>query len=173
MIDDLDSIISDCDEALIADVVMAVDALGGEYRHEYEKVKTFLDEFHSTTFDDVCSAYHAQLVSDDPAFRIAAVERLIDEVLGKLSESGSHEGARAVSREDHNGTWIEYAISYRGYCVKLRFWHNDDMFFQVDADNKYVFIFQNYESCIFRRLYGFELLYSQVEPSHYEKSDGQ
>lgn len=119
MIDDMDSIISDCDEALIADVVMAVDALCDEYRHEYEKIKTFLEEFHSTTFDSVCSACHAQLVSDDPVLRIAAVERLVDEVLGKLSETGSHEGARIVSREDHNSAWIEFAISYRGYCMKL------------------------------------------------------
>lgn len=36
MIEDLDSIISDCDEALIADVVMAVDSLGKGYRQEYE-----------------------------------------------------------------------------------------------------------------------------------------
>lgn len=105
MIDDFDSIISDCDEVLIADVVMDVDSLGEDYRHEYEKLKTFLEEFHSTTFDNVSSAYHAQLVSDDPAFRIAAVERLIDEVLGKLSESGSHEDAWTVSRGNYNSTW--------------------------------------------------------------------
>ena len=156
MIDDFDSIISDCDEVLIADVVMAVDSLGEDYRHEYEKLKTFLEEFHSTTFDNVSSAYHAQLVSDDPAFRIAAVERLIDEVLGKLSESGSYEDARTVSRGNYNSTWIEYTISYSGYCMKLRFWHNTDMFFQVAADNKYVF--KEIESSL-----ALEFLYSSPE----------
>lgn len=139
MIDDVDSIISDCNESFIADVVIAVDSLGEEYRQEYEKIKRFFEEFHATAVDDIRSAYHAQLVSNDPAFRIAAVERLIDEVLVKLPQSGTYEVARIVSREDHNSTWIEYAISYGGYCMKLRFWHNNDMFFQVDVDNKYVF----------------------------------
>ena len=140
MIDDLDSIISDCNEALIVDVVMAVDALGEEYRHECENIKTFLEEFHSTTVDNVRSAYHAQLVSDDPAFRIAVVERLIDEVLCLLSESGSHGVAEIVGRNEAKGTWVEYVISYRGLCMRLQFWHNNDMSFRVDIDNKYVFI---------------------------------
>lgn len=139
MIDDRDSVISNCDEALIAEVVIAVDSLGEEYRQEYGKIKRFFEELHTTTVDDIRSAYHARLVSDGPAFRISAVERLIDEVLDKLSESGTHEGAQIVSRNAHNSTWIEYAISYRGFCIKLRFWHNNEMFFEVDADNKYVF----------------------------------
>lgn len=139
MINDQDSIISNCDESLIAEVVIAVDSLGEEYRQEYGKIKRFFEELHTTTVDDIRSAYHARLVSDDPAFRISAVERLIDEVLDKLSESGTHEGAQIVSRNAHNSTWIEYAISYRGFCIKLRFWHNNEMFFEVDADNKYVF----------------------------------
>ena len=60
-------------------------------------------------------------------------------MLGRLSESGIYEGAQIVSYEDNNSAWIEYVISYRGYCMKLRFLHNNEMFFQVDVDNKYVF----------------------------------
>lgn len=156
MINDQDSIISNCDESLIAEVVIAVDSLGEEYRQEYGKIKRFFEELHTTTVDDIRSAYHARLVSDDPAFRISAVERLIDEVLDKLSESGTHEGAQIVSRNAHNSTWIEYAISYRGSCIKLRFWHTNEMFFEVDADNKYVF--KDIESSL-----SLEFLYSSPE----------
>lgn len=138
MIADFDSIISDCDEALIAEVVIAVDSLGEEYRQEYEKVKRFFEDFHSTTSDNVRSAYHAGLVSEDQAFRIEAVERLIDEVLCGLPESGTFEGARIISRIETRGTWIEYVIPYRRCYLKLRFRHNNDMYFQVDAGNRYV-----------------------------------
>ncbi len=156
MIDEVDSIISDCSESFIAEVVMAVDSLGEEYRQEYEKIHRFFEEFHATAVDDIRSAYHARLVSDDPTFRIAAVERLIDEVLSKLSESGTHEAARIVSRKEHNGTWIEYVISYRGYYLKLRLWYNNDLAFQVDADNKYVL--NDFEESL-----ALELLYSSPE----------
>lgn len=49
---DLDSIISDCDESFIAEVIIAVDSLGEEYRQEYEKIKRFFEEFHATAVDN-------------------------------------------------------------------------------------------------------------------------